>query len=163
MHTGPAMRFIINSGKLLVAATLLLLIACSTAGIMGDGVTDLTLHITVAGDVNPDENDRPSPVFLQVMELRDTTAFKSADYLDLYRDARAELGASYINSTEIGPLFPSSTRTEKLRLNTVTSAVGFLGGFNRYNDMQTTQSLELVPGKDLEINILIDGRGIHID
>jgi type VI secretion system protein VasD len=150
-------------GKLLAAASLLWLASCSSTGIMGDGVTDLTLKITVSGDVNPDENGRASPVFLQVVELRDSSTFKDADYLGLYQDARSELGATFIHSTEIGPMFPNSTRTEKLRLNTATAVVGFLGEFNRYSDMETSQSVELKPGKDKKINILIDGSGVHLN
>jgi type VI secretion system protein VasD len=157
------MHVITIIGRFFIATSLMFLISCSTPAIMGDGITDLTLRITVADDVNPDENGRASPVFLQVLELRDTNVFKNADYLDLYRDARAELGASYVYSTEIGPLFPNTTRTEKIRINTVTSALGFLGEFNHYINMQTTQSMNIVPGDDLEVNLLIDGRGIHIN
>ena len=147
----------------ILAASMFILASCSSTGLMGDGVSDLTLKITVAGDVNPDENGRASPIFLQVIELRDTTAFERADYLKIYQDARTELAASFINSTEIGPLFPNTTRTEELRLNTVTSALGFIGGFNRYTGVETTESLEFEPGKDLEIEVLLDGRGIHLN
>jgi type VI secretion system protein VasD len=149
--------------RLWTAISVLLLASCSSNGIMGDGVIDLTLKITVAGDVNPDENGRASPVFVQIIELRDTNSFKDADYLSLYQDARSELGAAFIHSTEIGPMFPNSTRTEKLRLNTVATAVGFLGEFNRYSEIQTSQSIELKPGKDITINVLIDGSGVHVN
>jgi type VI secretion system protein VasD len=146
--------------RLFAIVSLSCLASCSSLG--GDGVTDLTLQITVAGDVNPDENGRPSPIFLQVIELRDTSTFKNADYLGLYQDARSELGATYIDSSEIGPMFPNSTRTEKLRLNTITGSIGLVGEFNRYIDMQTSQSIVLEPGKDKNINVLIDGSGVHL-
>ena len=160
---GWYMHIMTNIGKALVLTSILSLISCSTPAIMGDGISDLTLNIVVASDVNPDENGRASPVFLQVLELRDTVIFKSTDYLDLYSDARAELGASYVFATEVGPLFPNTTRTEKLRLNTTTTALGFLGEFNNYSDIQTRQSVTVSPGDDLEINLLIDARGIHIN
>ena len=157
------MKVVSVIARLLAVACACWLASCSSVEIMGDGVTDLTLQITVAGDVNPDENGRASPVFLQVIELRDTSTFEDADYLGLYQDARSELGATYVHSAEIGPLYPDSTRTEKLRLNTVTGAVGLLGEFNRYSDMQTSQSVVIAPGEDLEIKVLIDGSGVHLD
>ena len=83
------------SGKLLLAACLLWLGGCAS---IGDDITDLTLEITVAGDVNPDDSGRASPVYLSVFELRDTGTFEYAEYLDLFRDARAALGAGLINS-----------------------------------------------------------------
>ena len=149
--------------RLLALVFVLWLTACGSTDIMGDGVTDLTLQITIADDVNPDENGRASPVFLEVIELRDTSTFKDADYISLYQDARSELGAAYVYSTEIGPMFPASTRTEKLRLNTATAAVGLVGEFIRYSDMQTSQSIVLEPGKDRKINVLIDGSGVHFN
>ena len=148
--------------NLLATAGLLLLSACGSTP-FGDGITDLTLKITVAGDANPDDSGRASPVFLSVFELRDTGTFEHTEYLDLYRDARAALGGGLIDSSEIGPLFPDSTRTEQLRLNTNTNAVGLMGGFNRYSEMNTTVTLELEPGKDRTVNILIDRSGIHLD
>ena len=55
--------------RVVVIVSALLLSSCS---MFGDGVTDLTLKITVAGDANPDESGRASPVFLRIIELRDS-------------------------------------------------------------------------------------------
>lgn len=149
--------------RICLVTTALCLAACSTSKIMGDGVTDLTMHITVANDANPDDNGRASPVYLQVLELRDTANFRNASYIDLYRDARGELGGAYLGTTEIGPLYPGSGRVEELRLNTAAGAVGVIGEFNRYNDMATQVIFEFEPGKDAEVKIRIDGKGIHVD
>ncbi len=83
--------------------------------------------------------------------------------LDLYRDPSATLGGSLIDTTEIGPLFPASDRTETLRLNTATTALGLMGGFNRYDGVQTTVTIAPEPGKDLTVNIRVDADGIHLD
>ena len=76
--------------------------------------------------------------------------------------AGAALGPDLLNATEIGPLFPGSQRTEKLRLSTSTTAVGFMGEFNKYNQMQTSQTVDLEPGADREVSIRIDGTGVHL-
>lgn len=139
------------------------LFTLSACTIVGDDITDLTLKITVAADVNPDENARPSPVFLQFIELRDSSTFPQADYLKLYQDARLELGASFISSTEIGPLYPGSTHTREFRLNPLAGSVGLLGEFHRYHDMKTSVSTDIEPGKDITLNVLIDGKGVHLE
>ena len=146
---------------LLIAASLLLLSACASKEIKGDGVIDLTLVIQVSEDVNPDDSGRASPIFLQIFELSSTSALNRADYLDVYRDARAALGADLINTTEIGPLFPGSEQTEKLRFNPATTAVGFIGEFNQFTEMNTSQTLYLEPGEDREVVLRIDGTGLH--
>jgi type VI secretion system protein VasD len=148
--------------RTLLIAHLVFLGACSSVP-LGDGITDLTLKITVAADANPDDSGRASPVFLTVFEMRDTGTFERTRYLDLYRDPGAALGASLITTSEIGPLFPGSTRTEQLRLNASTTAVGIMGGFNRYDEMKTTVTLPLTPGDDETVQILVDGRGIAVE
>jgi hypothetical protein len=45
----------------------------------------------------------------------------------------------------------------------VTAAVGLLGEFNRYTDMQNSLVAAIEPGKDKTINILIDGTGVHLN
>ena len=148
----------------LLALGLLCLTACASKEIKdeGDGVIDLTLQINVADDVNPDSSGRASPVFVQVFELRNTSALKNSDYLEVYSDARGALGADLLNSTEIGPLFPGSQRTEKLRLSTSTAAVGIMGEFTNYGEMQTSRTVPLEPGVDREIYVVINGTGVQL-
>lgn len=145
----------------LLMAGIIGLSACSSLP-GGDGITDLTLNINMASDANPDDTGRGSPVYLSVFELRDSNGFEDADYLDLYRDANMTLGGALIDTTEIGPLFPASTRTETLRLNTATTAVGVMGGFHRYDGVRTMVTIAPEPGEDLTINIRIDAGGLLV-
>ncbi len=147
---------------ILVAAGVTVLAGCSSLP-LGDGITDLTLNIRVTSDANPDDSGRGSPVYLSLFELRDTGNFERAEYLELYSDARAALGGSLVDVTEIGPLFPDSSETRELRLNTATMAVGIVGGFNRYGEMQTSVTVTPEPGEDMEIDIVVDGRGLRLE
>lgn len=147
---------------MLVTVGALGLAGCSSLP-LGDGITDLTLNVRVTSDANPDDTGRGSPVYLSLFELRDTGSFERADYLALYSDARAALGGALVDVTEIGPLFPDSAETRELRLNTATTAVGIMGGFNRYSEMQTGITVTPEPGEDMEIDIVIDGRGLHLE
>jgi len=139
----------------------LVLVGC--AGMSGDGITDLTLRISVSDGVNPDRSGRPSPVFLQVHELRDAAAFRDADYLDVYRDARGALGSAYLATSEIGPLYPGTTVEETLRLSPTAVAVGVIGEFSRYRDMDSTMRLiEFPPGEDATIDLELTARGLML-
>lgn len=148
---------------LCMTITAIALIAGACSFLEGDGVTDLKLEISVAKDVNPDDNGRPSPVFLRVIELREAAGFRNATYLDLYQDAERELGGAYLGSNEIGPLYPDSGTVEELRLNSAAGAVGILGEFNRYADMENKAVFEFEPGNDAKVRLRIDGEGIRLD
>lgn len=139
----------------------LMLLGC--AGISGDGITDLTLQITVSDGVNPDRSGRPSPVFLQIYELRDPGAFRDVRYLDVYQNPAASLGSAYLATTELGPFYPGTTREETLRLNPTAVAVGILGEFSRYQEMENTMRLvEFPPGEDATVKLELNARGLML-
>lgn len=129
---------------------------------MGDGDTDLTLKVVVSENVNPDKSGRPSPIFIQVLELRDAAAFNAATYLDMYQNARGVLAADLVNTSELGPLYPGTEKVHEIELNTTATSVGLLGGFFQYRDVATTLLIEVEPGKDKTVNLLIDNAGIHL-
>lgn len=146
---------------LTVMPLVLLLAGC--AGMSGDGITDLTLRIVVSDGVNPDRSGRPSPVFLQLYELRDPDSFRAARYLDVYRDPPGTLGSAYLSTSELGPLYPGTTVEETLRLMPTAVAVGVLGEFNRYRDMDTPMDLvEFAPGEDATVEVRLTARGLSL-
>lgn len=149
-----------------VTPYLLALLAIAVSGctqLAGDGITDLTLEVVTSDGVNPDRNGRPSPVFLQVFELRDGSAFRSAGYLEIYRDPEAALGLAFIGKSEVGPLYPGVESQEELRLSPTATAVGIIGEFNRYQDMNSTmQLIELDPGRDKSVKLLVDAKGLWL-
>ena len=52
------------------------------------------LNVAAHGNVNPDDNGRPSPVVLRVYQLKDDAAFKDAEFFALFDKEQATLGAS---------------------------------------------------------------------
>lgn len=156
MQTGSTFLF-----RWVALFTASILVGCTQ--IAGDGITDLNLEVSTSDGVNPDGSGRPSPVFLQLYELRDGAAFRNASYLEIYRDPAAALGTAFIVKTDIGPLYPGSTNTEALRLSPTATAVGVIGEFNRYQDMNSTmQLIEISPGKDKKVKLLVDAKGVWL-
>ena len=144
-------------------ALLCFLLLAGCAGSSGDGITDLTLSITVSDGVNPDRSGRPSPVFLQIYELRDADSFRKSEYLDVYRDPPGTLGSSFLLKSELGPLYPGTTVEETLRLTPTAVAVGVLGEFSRYQDMETPMELvEFPPGEDATVDVQLTAQGLSL-
>ena len=58
------------------------------------------LNVAAHGNVNPDDNGRPSPVVLRVYQLKDDAAFKDAEFFALFDKEQATLGASLVGRKE---------------------------------------------------------------
>src|SRR5690606_22086490 len=74
------------------------LVACLLAAVLwgcaGGAPTPAVVELEVqpAADLNPDPNGRPSPVVMRLYHLASSTAFGSADFLQLYENESASLG-----------------------------------------------------------------------
>jgi len=75
------------------------LMACSTPPPKPQPV-NLKLNITASADVNPDAQNRPSPVVIRIYQLKDDAAFKGADFFALYDKEEATLAAALVSGGE---------------------------------------------------------------
>ena len=142
--------------------TILNMPGCSSNDLMGDDITDITLTIEITPEVNPDDTGRPSPVVLNIHEMKTGGNFRPANYIALFQNPEKQLGKDLINSTRIGPLVPGTTQTEKLKLDPATIRVGILGELNNYQKAKTMTAFDVVPGKDRKIKLIIDGNGLEL-
>lgn len=117
-------------------AIIALLSGCSSSKSRVGGVlnldTDLKLNFIVEGNINPDENKRPSPVFVRLYELKSPAAFNKADFIDLYERDKEILGGDLLNKQMLKPLPPSVTRTDNLVLKSGATHVGLYVEFSQY-------------------------------
>ena len=115
-----------------------ILLGCSTVnhkvGSAFNLDTDLKLEIVAARDLNPDEQNSTSPVFLWLYELSSTQAFEGADFIDLYERDEEILGDSFIAKQELKAIIPNSTRTDRFVLSKDTRHVALFAQFYRYTD-----------------------------
>ncbi|MEM1141394.1 MAG: type VI secretion system lipoprotein TssJ [Pseudomonadota bacterium] len=146
-----------------ILAVLLVAFGLASCANLGDGITDLKLKVTISDGVNPDRSGRPSPVFLQVFELREAVSFRNSSYLDVYRDPEAALGGAFITKIDVGPLYPGTEFEESYALSPTAMAVGVIGEFNRYQDMSSTmQVIDVTPGKDKKVELRVDSKGLWL-
>jgi type VI secretion system protein VasD len=60
----------------------------------------LVINVTASAGVNPNANNRPSPVVVRLYELKASAQFESADFLSLYDKDQSVLGADIVSRDE---------------------------------------------------------------
>lgn len=94
--------------------------------------TDVRLQFIAEADINPDEKNRPSPLFIRLYELKTTRQFERANFIDLYERDKEVLGADLIAKQTLKRLKPGDERTDTLVLNAQTRYVGLVAEFFQY-------------------------------
>jgi type VI secretion system protein VasD len=121
---------------MLLAFLLFAVGGCSSSKSRVGGVfnldTDLKLTFQVSSDINPDDNNRPSPVFVRFYQLKSATAFDKADFIDIYERDKEIFGGDIVNKQTLKPLVPGETRTERLVLEPGTRAIAIYAEFSQY-------------------------------
>lgn len=62
--------------------------------------TKINAQILASFDINPDANERPSPLVVRVYELKSKNAFDEADFFKLYDEEAATLGGDLLTREE---------------------------------------------------------------
>ena len=110
------------------------LMACSTPPPKPQPV-NLKLNITASADVNPDAQNRPSPVVIRIYQLKDDAAFKGADFFALYDKEEALLAAALVSRVEF-ELAPGEKKTVDYSVSPDTRFVGVAAA---YRDIRNAQ------------------------
>lgn len=128
------LRFV--RGSLLVVMAIVALTACTSSKSRVGSVlnldTDLKLTFEVDSNINPDENKRPSPVFVRFYQLKSGTAFNKADFIDLYERDDELLGGDIVSKQVLKPIAPGETRTERFVLETGVQQIALYAEFFQY-------------------------------
>ena len=114
----------------------LLCLSCSSSKSRVGGTlgldTDVKLTFTVDSTINPDEHQRPSPVFVRLYELKSSTVFAKSDFIDLYEHDADLLKADLVGKQILKPFTPGETRQEHLILQEATREVALYVEFSQY-------------------------------
>lgn len=117
-------------------AFFIFLVGCSSSKSKVGGVlnldTDLQLTFVADETINPDENRRPSPVFVRLYELKSPTKFNKADFIDLYERDEELLGGDLLGRQVLKPITPDEKRSERLVLQSGTRYVAIYAEFSQY-------------------------------
>ena len=88
------------------------------------------LHFRVAADINPDFDNRPSPVIIRVYELASKTVFENQDFFALYDSPETVLRTDLLKKDEL--VFEPGQRNEyRMALLPATKAVAVVAAMKK--------------------------------
>jgi type VI secretion system protein VasD len=98
------------------------------------GCISHSLGLTFATDdkLNPDSEWQSLPVQVKVIQLRNSDAFTSADFDDLWKAPQDALGDGFIKETSY-MLLPNSERTITLATDPHANYIGFVAVFRTHS------------------------------
>jgi len=110
------------------------LAACSAAPPKPQPV-NVKLSIAVSADVNPDAQNRPSPIVIRIYQLKEDAAFKGADYFALYDKEAATLTATLVSREEL-ELAPGERHAADF---SISPDIRFIGVVAAYRDIRNAE------------------------
>lgn len=130
------------------------------AWLMSD-ITKVDMRIVVAGDVNPDDTGRPSPVVVRLLELKAPTTFQSADFFALYQDEKQTLGADWVAREEF-EFKPGDVQDLRFALQPESSFVAVLAAYRQLDKVNWRLVLPIKLKDKNQLTVLLNGRGIEL-
>lgn len=123
-------------------------------------LTKLDLTLTASDSVNPDLHGRPSPVVVQLVELRHPVAFENADFFSLYSRAAQTLAKDWVNAEEL-ELRPGERLALKLSVEPQSRYVGVLAAYRDLPHVQWRLVIPLAQQQLTQADLLLDESGIR--
>lgn len=145
---------------LVLFASLLTLTGCSSMSPYSD-LTKLDLSLEGSNKLNPDLNDRPSPIVLHLMELRHPVAFENADFFSLYQRPREALAPDLMAIEEL-ELRPGERRELKLTVQEGSRYVAVLAAYRNLPDTNWRFIIPLDEKRQNSISLRLDAEGISV-
>jgi type VI secretion system protein VasD len=128
------------SKRFITAITLCLIglitFGCSSKSRVGGMLnldTDLTLEFIIDRDVNPNDSERPSPLYLRLYQLSSPTQFEKSEFVDIYEKDKEILKDELIARQDLSPFIPGETRKERFVLKPGTRYIAIYAEFSQYS------------------------------
>ena len=143
------MKSILILKALIVIMVISFLSGCSTVNSSVGGFfnmdTDLEIKFKVDSDVNPDDDRKPSPLFVRMYQLKSTKMFSRANFIDLYEKDKEVLGADILSKQILRRIKPGESRNENFVLNKNTRFIGLYAEFLQYKKAGFKLLIPVVP------------------
>ncbi|MBW9265778.1 MAG: type VI secretion system lipoprotein TssJ [Candidatus Thiodiazotropha sp. (ex. Lucinisca nassula)] len=113
------------------------------AMVMGcSSVSSVTVTMSAAQSVNPDINDRPSPIVARIYELKSLSVFNNADFFNLFEQDVALLGDEMLMRDELH-FQPGEVKLLERELQPDTRYVGVIGAYRDIENATWRRSIEI--------------------
>lgn len=136
-----------SAAFVLLATAVIALAACRSAPPPAPANTVAELNVVVSGDVNPDSDNRPSPLVITVFALKDARQFEREDFLSLYEGATQRLGADLGRTIRLKEFVPGETRLESIPLEPGIRYIGVMAEYVQYDKAKSILVLPVVEHK----------------
>ncbi|MGN1392581.1 MAG: type VI secretion system lipoprotein TssJ [Succinivibrionaceae bacterium] len=147
----------------ILCITIYLLSGCSVLMWWDKDPPKLIVNVTTDDKINPNIDNEPTSVSVQVIQLNSDELFNKGMFIDIYNNASDILGPTYLNSKTEESITPSSTRTIEMNLEPKTTYVAIIAGFSQYDDTNGKAILGIVnKNKDKELNLSIKGSRLEL-
>lgn len=119
------------------------------------------INISVSTQVNPDINERPSPIVVRVYQLKSLGSYKESDFYGLFDDYEAVLGEDLIGSEQLH-LNPGDTRTLKSSVSPETQYIAVIAAFRDINQAMWRDSILIPVEKTAKLLIYVDKLSVSV-
>ncbi|MDP4537676.1 type VI secretion system lipoprotein TssJ [Alkalimonas collagenimarina] len=120
-----------------------------------------TLHFRVAHDLNPDQNERPSPVIVKVYELASKTVFENQDFFALYDDPSAVLRTDLLKKDEF-VFEPGQSSESRMELHPATKAVGVIVAYRDIENARWRAVVDVKPTGYDDRYVFLESLAVYI-
>lgn len=124
------------------------------------GPGSVTLVAEGAAGMNPGPDGADRPLTLQIVQLRGTAAFDTADAFAL-QDPATALGADLIKAEQVA-LLPGVATTKTIALDPGVSAIGVIAGFRDPAGKAFRAKVAVGPTDTLTLKASINGSGVGL-
>lgn len=123
--------------------------------------TIVNLQIESAADINPDGFGKASPVMLRIYELRETSAFGSADFFALFDKEQATLAADLARKQEL-LLKPGDSKTLSIEPGADVRNLGFFAAFRQLDTAQWRAVAEVGAHQTRTFTVKLKGNQLSV-
>ncbi|WP_451975629.1 type VI secretion system lipoprotein TssJ [Azospirillum endophyticum] len=128
------------------SAAVLALSACSSAPPPAPPPTTIQMTVVGASALNPDPNERPSPVMLRLYQLGPSDAFANADFFQVIDQDKATLGPTLLDRQELA-VPPDSRQTVTIQPKPDVKTLAIAAAFRAYEKAGWRAMLPIEPNK----------------
>lgn len=124
--------------------------------------TKIKAQILASHEINPDSNNRPSPLVVRVYELNSAATFNSVEFFQLYDEEAATLGGDLIARQEF-EISPGEGRELMFKPQENTRVFGVLAAFRNIDQAIWRAAVELDLNDTNTLIVKIGKQSVTID
>jgi type VI secretion system protein VasD len=136
-----------------------LLAACADDPPEGPPPTPVTASVEASPFLNPDRNNRPSPVVVIVYGLTDDAKFKDAGFFELYEQEQATLGDA-VKSRQEFIIAPGDIKDLALEIDAAATFLAVLAAFRDIDNARFSAIMPITPGEELTVQVKLQSNTI---